>query len=451
MTFFPKKEIIAGIDITSTSIKIALLKKKRKGWEILRLEEIPHVNPLDKIPKEAVLVSAISSREVLVRRLDLPLKKEKDIEEALVFQAEPLLPFPIEKTILQSVIVETTKEGSTLTLLAVKKDHVQRHLQTLKERLLEPECVTSTALALAGLNSQVAKSKEVTLVMHLGEKEGTIALVQNGSLLASKAFENDKNEIQKAVLALNTGKKVDSILLISEDPYQAQEIQALTGKTVVLPKIASQTDEAVQKFGLAIGVAFAATEKKAPNFRQQECAYPDKFKRLKKPLFAYFALTALLFLSLFALEKKLLSNYEKKIFESASSLFEKPTNQFELTDGLEAQMKELEKKPDTFALLAQFPKVSDFLTFLSQGSSDIKIESLDYTMIGRPTFERKTDRYQVKVDLCFTTSNPNAAHSFRDYLQNSVFIDTKKEFDFVLGKGKHRVSFYLKDKTRYCQ
>lgn len=452
MTFFPKKEIIAGIDITSSSIKIALLRKKRKGWEIFRLEEIPHVNPLDNIPKEAVLATAISNSQVLVRRLELPLKNQKDIDAALPFQAEPLLPFPVEKSILQSVIIESTKEGSTLSLHAIKKDHMQRYLHMLKERQIEPEMVTSTALALAALSIHVTHSKEMTLVMHCGEKEGTLALVQNGRLLASKAFENDKNEIQKAVFALNNGKKIDAIILISEDPYQAQEIQELTGKTVVLPKLASQSDEMLQKFGLAIAIAYATSEKKGPNFRQQEFTYPHKFKRLKKPLLTYFALIALLSLSLFALEKKILSNYEQKIFDQAVTLFEKPSNKFDLMNRLEAQMKELEKRPDTFALLPQLPKVSDILAYISNSpeTQEIKVESFDYNMVTRPSFERKSDRYQIKVTLCFT-ADPNSAERFRQALQKLPFVDGKKEIDWVFAKGKYSTTFFLKDKTRYCQ
>lgn len=464
MSFFPKAPQVVGIERTAVSFKIALLKKKRKGWEVARLEEVPlDVNLLDKVPKEALIITALPTKEILVRPLELPLKKEKDIESAYEFQAEPLLPYPLEKGVLQKINIKQQGEGTLLTLLSVKKDHLERHINAFHRSHVDPMVVTGLPVALAQIAAHLPNYQEPQLLLHLDKEEGTIALVEGGKLLTSRAFEKEKSEIEKSILALvgtYKSKKIHSLLLISDDPLDVSLVQASTEYPVVFPKVPLMSEEALQKYGIALGLAFAGTDKTSPNFRAKENNFSLQWKRVKKPLFTYLSLAALLFFTLLSFEKKLLEEEEQLLLKKASGLLATlPSCAEDLEFKLEKLEQEIEKIPDTFPLLPQTPKVKDILAYLSsdprlfneEGVALLEIEDFRYVMTSRPDFDRRNEKYQVKVEVTFTASSPTSAHIFHESLlaPNHPFVDGKKEVEWVAGKGKYKACFYLKDKTRY--
>src|SRR5262245_52867229 len=113
MFFFPKDPTFIGVDALASSFKTAKVSKTKKGWKILELKE----RPMDEKQvlsenKEDILVSCLSSKDVLIRNLEIPLKKEKDIFAALEFQLEPELSFPLESAIVEGQINEK-KEASS--------------------------------------------------------------------------------------------------------------------------------------------------------------------------------------------------------------------------------------------------------------------------------------------------------------------------------------------------
>ena len=76
--------------------------------------------------------------------------------------------------------------------------------------------------------------------------------------------------------------------------------------------------------------------------------------------------------------------------------------------------------------------------------------SFQYTLLKRPEMEKKQEKYQVKVDLEFTTSSPKWAREFHDLLINpNPFVDPKGEVKWNVTRGSYKTSFLLKDQTAY--
>nr|NGX55623.1 hypothetical protein [Chlamydiota bacterium] len=291
MSFFQFNPRFVGVDFSSSSLKVAVVRLVKKEWRVEALQEFASLEELEKEVKNGHLATALPTKETLVRPLDLPLKKEKDIRAALEFQMEPLLPYPAEKGIIQYVTAETHSLGSRLTVIAARKDHIQSHLD---KHALAPDSVTTVPLALAALTKILPKNSAPLLMMHMGETEGSCVLVQGGTLLAARSFELEKNEIHKAVLAIassHKSKKCDSILLLSEERKLAEFVEEATGKTVLLPEnTISQAN--ISKFALAIGTALASTSENLPNFRAQDIPSPRLWRRVRKPLLTYFVCIA---------------------------------------------------------------------------------------------------------------------------------------------------------------
>jgi type IV pilus assembly protein PilM len=126
--------------------------------------------------------------------------------------------------------------------------------------------------------------------------------------------------------------------------------------------------------------------------------------------------------------------------------------------------KDLQASPDLFPLWPNIPKVSDVLAWLStqhvlmskKGKPDMKnlqsiqIESFNYSVVKRPDQSKKQEKYQVKVELEFTSPTPKLAREFHDSLiEPNALIDPKGEVKWNSSHGRYRTSFYLKDKTVY--
>jgi type IV pilus assembly protein PilM len=80
----------------------------------------------------------------------------------------------------------------------------------------------------------------------------------------------------------------------------------------------------------------------------------------------------------------------------------------------------------------------------------IQIDTFSYTMTKHPDQKQRLEKYQVKVDLEFSSITPKAAREFHDALiAPNAIVDPKGEIKWGTNKNKYRTSFYLKDRTLY--
>lgn len=472
MSFFPRRPNYIGIEADGSSFKAAVLRKNRTGWEVAKVKEFPrqeNVNPLDMFPKESLVVTAITSQEVLVRSCEMVLKKERDVMSALDFHVEPLLPYPSERAVIQAQIIKKHEKGTSLTTFAVRKDHIQAHLERM--RPIDPETITCVPYALAALSTLLPPASSPILLVHANSSEVSCALVENGKLLASRAFGREldlQKEIRKTVLSISSGlkdKPLSTIFLLGTDPSLSETIQEATGVSVLFPfvPVLGLSQEELTRFGLAIGIALAH---EGVNFRQKEFSCDRSWKRLKKPFFIYASLVILLSGLLFTYEQSLVASKKIAVQQALGNLFSEekrgaevktfktPYGYMSELSGLE---KEIQGRPDTFPLFPLVPKAQDIIAWVSsqpqlanKDGALIAIESLHYVMVKRPDFSNKKEHYKVKVDLEFSAKNPTAASLFQNVLMTpNHFVDSKEEVQWTAGKGKYRAIFYLQDKTRY--
>src|SRR5271156_6447391 len=93
-----------GVEIGKSSFRFAAVHKTRGRWAISSLKEMSseeNVQLFYSQFKDDALVSALNTRDVLMRPCEIQLKKKKDIFAALDFHVEPLLPYPLDKSIIQ--------------------------------------------------------------------------------------------------------------------------------------------------------------------------------------------------------------------------------------------------------------------------------------------------------------------------------------------------------------
>lgn len=401
----PQSTHALGLDIDGPSVKGAVLSFIRGKPKLDTLFEFPldasnqpyidHVKPLytdsqkdqlSTLSYKHLVVTAISTQEVLVRPLDLKIKKEKDINAVLAFQSEPLLPYPIDNALVDKIILSKDKEGHKLSIIAVRKDHLSNHIKLWNSLEVEPENVTAVPAALASFAKQFSVQEGLLYVLHIGLASSLCILVDNGKLLAAQSINKgldtliqmlavDKNidydsakqilfetslksdllpvlkeglealrlDITRTTYSLvkqAKGQEVNSLLLTGEGSTLEELVEIVCGplnKTLITPQPGPHfsTDiKQLQQYAIPIGAALSTlpNSQEQINFRQQEFVYPAPWKRLKKPLALYLLLCFGIAVALILFGKAYLSYREsdlKRQYLELLNVMNKPYSNFE--------------------------------------------------------------------------------------------------------------------------
>lgn len=565
MPYKPLDERTVGLYSKNAVIQAAYILFEKGAFNIQRLIEFPcvsneensdDVKPLyTSVEKELqdlcdkhLAVASLDESDVLVRRLRMKLTRDKDIEEAFLFQTEPQLPYPIENAVVDKIVIEKSEGSTLLVFVAAKKEYIQKTLNFWQQHSIEPEVVSAEPIALNALLNAYTTPEPVQYAVHVGKTATLSVLIKDGKLLAA-------HSVSTGFEALHTGLCQDLGKTLSEQEIFSPEFNLL--ETDHYPNFKKALDELLQKvlwnylsliketklketptlyivgdganifhlpdligttigieqgklagfncssndfyrFSLPIGLALTAQpqDNLAPtlsvNFRREEHTYPTPWKRFKTPLLIYAALCLGVASSLYFLGSSYLKIKEDQLkskFLELLSFTQKPYDVFEASyeqkypftkrgdtlvpitglnvedisnriDFLETSLK---ATPDSFPLLPNIPRVSDVLVWLSTHPKLVcsdnsvpgdclpfTIDVFNYSLVKRPEINKKSEKYQVKVDLEFSTSSPRLAREFHDALITSNdFVDPKGEIKWTATKGKYRTSFFLKDKTIY--
>ena len=209
----PDASTTLGLELEGNILKGAQFSYVKNKPLFEKLFEIPidfdHVNPLytneqgqdlQKSLQKALVITALNTPEVLIRQLEIKLKKDKDIDEVLPFQTEPLLPYPIDNAVLDYAKTASTEDGTLLTVLAARKDHIQQHLEQWSKLKIESEVVTVVPAALASFAAACAPSEHPYCIAHLGLEQSTCVLIQEGQLIAAQSIPQGVIHLKQALV-----------------------------------------------------------------------------------------------------------------------------------------------------------------------------------------------------------------------------------------------------------
>ncbi|MEM1282219.1 MAG: hypothetical protein AAGG81_01555 [Chlamydiota bacterium] len=251
-------------------------------------------------------------------------------------------------------------------------------------------------------------------------------------------------------------------------------------------------DEALKKNAVPIGLALSGMPagEESLNLRKGELSHPNPLKRLMKPLAIYFISCFMLVVGIFLFGQAWIGAKEDHLKERYGDMlsymntsyqefemgYEQKTGEYEgeilpiedlemmgLFNRLDYLESEIDAAPQPIALMPNTPQVSDVLAWLSthpnvvlagdetdDKQSLIHIENFNYSMVKRPDEKKRGNKYQVKVEMEFTSTTPKLAREFHDALiEDNRMVDPKGEVKWSSNRGKYRTSFFLKDRTYY--
>lgn len=195
-------KITVGLEIGTASVKAVELIHKKNGYKLRKLIKVDIPSPEKglwqreartvetignlvhkyKIDTKRV-VSGIGGEAIIVRRIRMPSMKDEEIEQAMRWQAEEYIPYPIDQMCLASHVIERGLKGEkreemSVILVGAKKEIIDEHLRLLHKIGIFPQAVDVNAFALFNI-FQLSKPQEMdeTALLEIGHTTTTIVLL----------------------------------------------------------------------------------------------------------------------------------------------------------------------------------------------------------------------------------------------------------------------------------
>ncbi len=207
-SFFSSPKRLVGLDIGSGAIKLVQLERVGKGYQLKKFG----VKPLDSelivdgtvmdagrvidIIKELVeeqdlqskeVAFAVSGHSVIVKKIQLPVMSEEELEESIKWEAEQYIPFDINDVnidfnILESSDPEEASDQMDVLLVAVKREKLSEYTTIVMEAGLQPVIVDVDAFTLENMfaiNYDI-KQGEVVALVDIGASVMNINIIKGG-------------------------------------------------------------------------------------------------------------------------------------------------------------------------------------------------------------------------------------------------------------------------------
>jgi len=217
-----------GLDIGQNTIKLVSIYKGDKGLVLGNMGEAksPTIDvknnedrdkffdEMEKIIKSMMVdlkirqkqvVTNLSEYEVISRLVRLPPLKDSEIMDALRFEAETFVPYPLDEVSLDYEIVEKDDAGRlTIFAIAAKNDLIQSYIKLFKSLGLELMALESPSVALRRIIKHSILGVERVIVMDLGEKYSDIFNLNKGNIYFARSLSLGGESFTRAIsLGLN--------------------------------------------------------------------------------------------------------------------------------------------------------------------------------------------------------------------------------------------------------
>jgi type IV pilus assembly protein PilM len=246
--FFIKKNNLFGLDIGSSSIKMAELKKTSKGYQLLNfgitnlppeaivegaiIDSMAVVNAIRTLleihkPRTRNVATAVSGHSVIIKKISLPAMSKDELGQSIQWEAEQYIPFNINEVNLDfqplSGPQKQTPEGTQMDVLlvAAKRDLIEDYSSVLSTAGLRPVLIDVASFAMENMyeTNYEVEEDEVVAAFNIGASVTNINIFKNGSSLFTRDIHFGGNQFNE---------EIQKILQVS---YQEAEQLKLGGAT----------------------------------------------------------------------------------------------------------------------------------------------------------------------------------------------------------------------------
>lgn len=209
MSLFSRSTSKLGIDIGTSSIKIVQLKKEQAEFSLEtygivsvsgQFGQEAHFNAISEtaeILKQLLqqshtttnkVVASLPSSVVFVTMIEMPKLSEKELKQAIEFEARRYIPLPLEEVTTAWNVLEEPGGGPDskvqVLLTAVPSVVIENYVKMFKLTGLQPQALEIEALAL--IRSLLGSRKEGYIIIDIGGRSTSLNLVDRGLLRVSR-------------------------------------------------------------------------------------------------------------------------------------------------------------------------------------------------------------------------------------------------------------------------
>ncbi len=294
-----KKDIV-GIDIGSSSVKLVQLRHIKGGHQLVTLGIAP-------LPPEAIVDNAImdsgsavevvrnlaeshkvktknvatsvSGHSVIIRKIQLPIMTEEEMEASIQWEAEQYIPFEISEVNLDfQILGPDARDPSQMNviLVAAKKEFVNDHVAVFRECGMNPVVMDIDCFAIENAfeANYGFEEDEIVALINMGAAAMNVNVLKGGKSVFTRDIQvggNMYNEELQKRLGIS-GEDAEEVKLGGEveDVDPAAVLAVINDATESLAQevqrsfdffSATSSDEKVQKLYITGGVS------KTPNVR----------------------------------------------------------------------------------------------------------------------------------------------------------------------------------------
>jgi type IV pilus assembly protein PilM len=203
---FSKKGNVVGLDIGSSSIKLLELAEMKGGYQLRNfgIAPLPPEGIVDGALMDSVtivesirgladalriktkdVVTSVSGHSVIVKKINIPVMTEDELEESIQWEAERYIPFDINDVNMDFQILGPTEGNEELmdvVLVAAKKDIINDYLSVIMEAGFNPVIVDIDSFAIENMfevNYSVTRD-EVIALANIGASVTNINILKRG-------------------------------------------------------------------------------------------------------------------------------------------------------------------------------------------------------------------------------------------------------------------------------
>ena len=188
-------------------------------------------------------VTCIPEDEVISRLISLPPLKESEIRDALKFEAETFVPFPLDQVTIDYEIVEQDEAGRLSVFVIVSRNEViNTYVKLFKMAGVELVALESPALALRRVIGLMVTPETAVMVVDMGDKFSDIISLMKGNIYFTRAMSVGGESLTRAI-SINLGLDMASAEEYKKT-YGMKETE-LEGKikNAILPVFTSMAEE----------------------------------------------------------------------------------------------------------------------------------------------------------------------------------------------------------------
>lgn len=224
---------LLGVDVGKGSIKIVSLLKEEKGVVLEAIGEArtpiadwtkgEHKNKsmeevaaaikalmMDMKLKSKTAVTSLPEDEVISRLIRLPPLKDDEIREALKFEAETFVPYPLSEVSIDYEIVEEDDAGRlTVFAIAARNDLIDSYIKMFRLAGLDLAALESPAVSIKRSVSTSISDKSGIIVVDMGEKYSDIVGINNAKVYFTRSIPMGGESLTRAI-SLNLGLDMPS-------------------------------------------------------------------------------------------------------------------------------------------------------------------------------------------------------------------------------------------------